>query len=64
MGSEQRTLPRPPPEMKQPLPTTPEAIAQFNTSMAAYYNQVSFLLFFHQSNPWLHSVAVYHTVHF
>ena len=40
MGSEQRTLPRPPPEMKQALPTAPDAVAAFNTSMAAYYQQV------------------------
>lgn len=40
MGSDQRTLPRPPPEMKQALPTTPDAVAAFNASMAAYHQQV------------------------
>ena len=45
MGSEQRTLPRPPPEMKQALPTAPDAVAAFNASMAAFYQQVGRLAF-------------------
>ena len=38
---EQRPLPRPPPQMRQALPTDPQAVADFNDSMAAYYHQVS-----------------------
>ena len=38
--SEQRALPRPPPQMRQALPTAPQAVADFNDSMAAYYHQV------------------------
>lgn len=41
---EQRPLPRPPPEMRQALPTDPPAISAFNDSMAAYYHQVACLL--------------------
>ena len=37
---EQRPLPRPPPQMRQALPTDPQAVADFNDSMAAYYHQV------------------------
>jgi hypothetical protein len=40
---EQRPLPRPPPEMRQALPTDPQAISAFNDSMAAYYHQVACL---------------------
>ena len=38
--SEQRALPRPPPQMRQALPAEPQAIADFNDSMATYYHQV------------------------
>ena len=41
---EQRPLPRPPPEMRQALPTDPQDISSFNDSMAAYYHQVACLL--------------------
>lgn len=37
---EQKALPRPPPQMRQALPTDPQAVAEFNASMAAYYHQV------------------------
>ena len=37
---EQRALPRPPPQMRQALPTHPQSVADFNDSMAAYYHQV------------------------
>lgn len=47
MGAEQRTLPRPPPEMKQALPTAPDAVAAFNASMAAFYQQVGRLASVH-----------------
>lgn len=38
---EQRPLPRPPAEMRQALPTDPQAVSAFNDSMAAYYHQVA-----------------------
>ena len=37
---EQKALPRPPPQMRQALPTDPQSVADFNDSMAAYYHQV------------------------
>lgn len=39
-AGEQKALPRPPPQMRQALPTDPPAVAEFNASMAAYYHQV------------------------
>ena len=41
---EQRPLPRPPPQMRQALPTDPQAVADFNDSMAAYYHQVLLIM--------------------
>ncbi|KAL3144374.1 hypothetical protein ABBQ32_004127 [Trebouxia sp. C0010 RCD-2024] len=40
-AGEQKALPRPPPQMRQALPTDPPAVAEFNASMAAYYHQVT-----------------------
>ena len=39
-AGEQRALPRPPPQMRQALPTDAQSVAEFNDSMAAYYHQV------------------------